>query len=949
MQHHSKKLIAGLLTAAVLIPAPVSLITPQPAAASELLGETTFDYKIVPWHTVQTSPARQEFNIDEGAAHIRILNPAGDDRSQWDLQFRHRGLNFKASHEYKVSFKVRAQRQGMELASHIGNLADSERYFVLDGQSAGMCMGPDMGGMWGNVLKLTTEYQEISGIFKPTADIEGAEWTFRYAYDTNGYGGNANSGDELWFDDMSIEDLTDPDYTPPESSYGYTSRRYTGIPNNFISVNQLGYYPKLAKIAALGDNRGDFVHGAESIALTRAYDYEIIDTATGNVVFTGTTGEPFFDQASGDTVCKIDFSDFDRPGEYFIRIKDYDWRSARFRIGTDIYQETDHNLLTNALNDFYQNRAGTDILGAYITSGDKRALEHGKNPYEGLGLVQSQWAPYALTTVSDAERYESSRIDTYGGWYTDDTYDKDMTTGGIALWTLQNLYERASLNEKTKEKFADGSGIAAVPETDNGVPDILDECRYELDFMAKMKVPANEPTWGDYAGMYYHKLTGLGFYANQPAYDHEYHAVFAVQPPTFAATLNYAACAAQGARLWAPYDADYAKKLLQNAKDAYQAYRLNWYQAKSDESRNEKSLYAPELFPDTDFEVEDEAYWAACELFLSARAMKDPDAEMYLNHLSDYRLAYKVTLRITSGQNAVDPYGNGSYTMLSRCNPGSAGSLSLLLHKDQLADKAAEALEKSLLEAANDYLYTEAKQGYGIPYQYDGSGYQDEYSGLPGPVYWGYEQYSNERALNNLIAMAYAYDLTGDASYLNGVSAGMDYLLGNNPMAYSFITGCGDYCVQNPAHRYWQQELDPTLPAAPDGVAVSGPSAVITDSYMRALGIQPGKIGAPSQRYYADSVESWASNCTALSTNASLAWVVSFMQDEAPNLTVEPVKPGDVNGDGTVDENDAAMLRDYLLGDSPVKIPKAADMDGNGKLTAADLTLLKRNLVNVVF
>ena len=63
-----------------------------------------------------------------------------------------------------------------------------------------------------------------------------------------------------------------------------------------------------------------------------------------------------------------------------------------------------------------------------------------------------------------------------------------------------------------------------------------------------MKVDASEPTWGKVAaGMYYHKLhdhkwTGL---ATKPwDYAEEWGTVRIVKPPTFAATLNYAACAA---------------------------------------------------------------------------------------------------------------------------------------------------------------------------------------------------------------------------------------------------------------------------------------------------------------------------------------------------------------------------------------------------------------------
>ena len=46
---------------------------------------------------------------------------------------------------------------------------------------------------------------------------------------------------------------------------------------------------------------------------------------------------------------------------------------------------------------------------------------------------------------------------------------------------------------------------------------------------------------------------------------------------------------------------------------------------------------------------------------------------------------------------------------------------------------------------------------------------------------------TNSMVINNLIVMAYAYDLTGEKKYLNGVVTGMDYLLGCNPLAVTGI------------------------------------------------------------------------------------------------------------------------------------------------------------------
>ena len=92
---------------------------------------------------------------------------------------------------------------------------------------------------------------------------------------------------------------------------------------------------------------------------------------------------------------------------------------------------------------------------------------------------------------------------------------------------------------------------------------------------------------------------------------------------------------------------------------------------------------------------------------------------------------------------------------------------------------------------------------------------------------------------------------------------------------------------------------------------------------------------------------------------------ISLTEDSAPTDLLKIVKGGgamnelalygypspawklhDVNGDGAENLADAVALQRYLLCETAVlKNPAAADCDGNGRLNAADLTLLKRILM----
>ena len=974
-KHTTKRFIAGLMALAVSLPAAVSLPVQLTASADEILREGTFDSRIYPWQVCEKAPAKQGFNIDDGALHLQIICPRGATDSNRDLEIKHSHLNFQKGHAYQVSFQVKAKREGMELYSYIG--VGYNEYFVLNGRDGKneMYMGHDMDGDWGYPVKLTTEYQTITGTFIPTEDITDAEWVFCYAADDK-YGGNAEAGDELWFDNMSIC-CTTCDETGGGRIIS-VGRDFSGLQDNYISVNQIGYLPSASKIAVLGDNKGDVNAGASAIDLTKnkAYDFEVVNNVTGEIAYTGKTSSAATDADSTDTVCKIDFSELRDAGEYYIRIKGTTWRSFAFWIDENVYQESGHDLLTNALNYFYQNRSGCDIESKYITSGDAERLGH-RGGHEGeKAAVQNAWVyEYADNeSAKEGGKYYSSTIDASGGWYDAGDYTKSLIGGGIALWTLQNMYERSLLLEG-RDKFADESGTVVVPESGNKVPDILDECNYELSFMQKMKVSADDPAWKNQAGLYYSKVqdnkwTGLA--ARPWDYDGPYDmggwdSVRIVKPPTFSATLNYAACAAQAARLWKPYDEKYAQSLLDSAKDAYQAFTHHYDEADMTkttsgsglpcvkEAINPQSLYisngeGEELTARGDYDVLDDAYWAACEIFISASEMDQKETDLYWKEVCDYGNAFKVKPRCVGRE---DKDTDCTYTAFTTDNPATAGSLALLLHRELLPAESASTLTESLLMAADDYIITEAEQGYGIPYKDDGPGTPlfGVSGGLQTSVVHGYEPASNEKALNNMIILASAYDLTNDQKYLDGVTAGMDYLLGTNPLSFSYITGYGSYHVQFPHHKYWAYEIDKEFPSAPDGVLVSGPSAYTFDTVMRLLGFIPAETRTPYQRSYFDDIEAWSVNEPSLSTNASLAWVVSFLQNDNKPVPVSN-KPGDIDCSGTVDVADAVLLARLLAEDANITVSRAgisnADVNNSGSPDHEDIILILKHIARLL-
>ena len=129
--------------------------------------------------------------------------------------------------------------------------------------------------------------------------------------------------------------------------------------------------------------------------------------------------------------------------------------------------------------------------------------------------------------------------------------------------------------------------------------------------------------------------------------------------------------------------------------------------------------------------------------------------------------------------------------------------------------------------------------------------------------------------LNNLIILGIAHDLTGDRRYLESAARGMDYLLGRNPLGQSYVTGYGERPINNPHHRFWAHQANPSRPSAPPGVISGGPNSGLQDPYAQShlKGCAPAKC-------FADHIESYSTNEVAINWNAPLAWVAAFLDEK---------------------------------------------------------------------
>ncbi|MFG2109074.1 glycoside hydrolase family 9 protein [Micromonospora chersina] len=572
-----------------------------------------------------------------------------------------------------------------------------------------------------------------------------------------------------------------------------------------VRVNQVGYLPGGPKNATV------VTDAAEALPWQ-------LRSAAGTVVAGGTTTPRGVDPASGQRVQTADFSAYRTPGTGYTLVVDGE-TSHPFDITGTLYDR----LRADSLQFFYAQRSGIPIDGDLIGAAYARPAGH-------LGVAPNQ----GDTEVHCQPGVCDYSLDVRGGWYDAGDHGKYVVNGGIATYQLLNALERTRTAESAAGGTALGDATLRVPERGNTVPDVLDEARWELEFLLRMQVPAGEPL----AGMVHHKIhdrnwTGLPLAPQDDPQPRELH------PPSTAATLNLAAVAAQCARLFAPYDAAFAARCGAAAKTAYAAAKAHPAVYASAADGTGGGAY-------DDTNVADEFYWAAVELWLTT------GASAYLTDLT------------ASPLHTADVFATGG--AFGWQSVAALGRLDLATVPNGLPAAERARIRASVTAAADRYLATVRDQAYGLP--------------LPGGAdayVWG----SNSNLVNNAIVLATAFDLSRDAKYRDGAVQSADYLLGRNALNMSYVTGWGEQHARNQHSRIFAHQLNPDLPNPPAGSLAGGPNAALQDPYAANL-----LAGCAPMFCYVDDINSYATNEVAINWNSALAWLASFLADQGDAAAV---------------------------------------------------------------
>ncbi|MFF8381875.1 glycoside hydrolase family 9 protein [Streptomyces sp. NPDC015661] len=575
-----------------------------------------------------------------------------------------------------------------------------------------------------------------------------------------------------------------------------------------VRVNQLGYLPD-------GPKRATVINSA-----TTPLTWQLRD-ASGTQVASGTTTVHGADQASGQTTHLVDFGGYTGTGTGFTLVVGGQ-TGHPFDISASLYD----GLRADSMSFFYQQRSGIAIDAALAGSAYARPAGHlGVAPNKGDTSVPCQ------AGVCDY------RTDVRGGWYDAGDQGKYVVNGGIATWQVVNSFERA---RRSGGEAALGDSTLRVPERGNGMPDVLDEARWELEFLLRMQVPEGRPS----AGMAFHKIHDAEWTAlpTRPELDDKKRELHG---PSTAATLNLAATAAQCARVYAPYDAAFATRCLDAARRAWTAAR-----AHPDVLAPATDNTGGGAYEDAD--VSDEFYWAAAELLATTGEAQYRDAVTSSPHHAK----------------PADGFWWGGTATLGRITLATVPGVALP------ADDVTR-IRGLLTAAADGHLSTMAGQGYGVPIAATG-------------YVWG----SNSAVANNAMVLAVAYELTGAQRYRAGALESLDYLLGRNALDRSYVTGYGERASENQHHRSWAHQNDASLPHPPPGSFAGGPNAGLEDPVAkeRLTGCAPAAC-------YVDDIGSYSTNEVAINWNSSLAWLAAFAAERraAPAVPAVQVAPAAVS------------------------------------------------------
>jgi endoglucanase len=539
-----------------------------------------------------------------------------------------------------------------------------------------------------------------------------------------------------------------------------------------IKVDQVGYPTAAPKVAFVASK-----NAPAEFTVRRARD--------GGVAFRAALAPPVDDPDSGDRVQAADFSKLTAPGKYYLEVAGVG-RSWEFAIGPGVYGRGWYL----AMRSYYGQRCGTAVDLGPEFPGFKHEACH----------LEGAW---------HASSGKSGPRESKAGWHDAGDYGRYVVNSGLTTGTLLWTWEMFA---------APVRGVKLnLPETGNGTPDILNEIRWNLEWMLTMQ---------DEDGGVWHKQTSEKFPDFiMPEKDKlvSYVVGSGAEPfKTSCATGDLAAVTAIAARAYKPFDAAFAARNLHAAEKAW-----TWLGKFPKATFRNPQAVSTGAYGDGN--CADEALWAAAELYRTTGG-----AEYQKYFLAHYQ-EFGNSIRETNPQ--------------SWANVANLGLWTYVLGGGKDAG-ASTAIRKASMAAADQIVERTKANGYRI-------------SLTARDYIWG----SNAVAANYGMQLLVANALQRNPAYVEAALDNLHYLLGRNTFSLSWVTQVGANPFRHPHHR--PSGADNNVEPWP-GLLSGGPNRGKQDAAMKHLAAD-----TPPAKCYLDDQEAYSANEVAINWNAPLVFLLA--------------------------------------------------------------------------
>lgn len=439
---------------------------------------------------------------------------------------------------------------------------------------------------------------------------------------------------------------------------------------------------------------------------------------------------------SGEDVFSFDFSALKTPGTYHAYIPGLGI-SFPFKISPNVLDRAAY-ATAHAL---YYQRCGTALAEPYAEKRFVRPVDH---EYESNGRkIDAAYHESLAGSPLYAGEAAGAMTDGHGGWHDAGDYGKYVPTAAAALWYLFTAYDI------DPHRFSDGSWN--IPESGNGIPDILDEARWEVDWLMRMQRSD---------GAVYHKLTSQKWFEGMPQDESNPRYFFEC---TTHDTASAAAIFARAAALWKPYSEATAELYLQRAQKAWSFLEKHPKDIPKGGFRNPPGNTTGEY---RDQEDEDNRLWAAAELYRTTG-----------------RQEYREYFESWCNANPNFPWGWNDWQHFYRC----AYWAYLRSEWPDANARLKKEILKRLIQNAEEIVQLTMSNPYRNGAKLD----------TPAWIGWGAFTQSSKYAF----PLLQAWSFIQDEKYTKAALMNLDAQLGANPLSLCFITGLGSRGPQDPLHH----------------------------------------------------------------------------------------------------------------------------------------------------